>query len=199
MRHTDDCCAEINRTDAECGRVLKPGGARMSRVPSSFEDELVDFVLEEVDDLGGVWLTSGLEGVLMDDSGEITSSGVTSDMIDGSAAVAVASCDIIAAAFGRGPSELPDAIAQIVETHGEDMRGTVGLPDLANRVLAIVGNAAHKKFGGTKGINASQQEYQNLVEDVTARIRQVLAEHPGTWDYVPLEAGTFKVNWTEQR
>src|SRR6056297_1233404 len=117
MRPTDDSCAEINRTDAECRRVLKPDGARMSRVPSSFEDELVDFVLEEIDELGGVWLTSGLEGVLMDDSGEITSSGVTSDMIDGSAAVAVASCDIIAAAFGRGPSELPDAIAQIVETH----------------------------------------------------------------------------------
>lgn len=169
----------------------------MSNLPSSFDDEIVAFVLEELEDMGGVWLTSGLEGVLMAESGEIQHSGVTQEMTDGSAASALATCDLIAAAFGHGPSHLPDEIAEVVEAYGDEMRETKGLPDLAARVMAIVGDPEHSKYGGAKGINATVEEFQTVAKDVAARIAKVADAHPDTWDYTPLGEGTFKVNWSD--
>ncbi len=164
---------------------------------SSFNDELVAFVLGELEDLGGDWLKFGLEGVLMTASGEIQSTGVTTDMTDGSAASAVATCDIIAAAFGHGPTDLPDEIAEVVNTYGVEIRETDGLPDLAAKVLAIVSDPKDPNFGGTKGIHASADEFQSVAREVSARVARVAEENPGTWEHTPLDAGTFTVNWNE--
>ncbi len=160
---------------------------------SSFDDETKDFVLGELDDLGAASVIAGLEAILIEEAGGTIAHGVTDEMYDGSAAMAVASADMVAIALGH-PREDEDAeVLAALEPHAEELRAETGLADLAGRALAVIADPDNARFAGRKGACKTAAEFRVLLTDVQTRVARAKVDHPGTWSLVPVEAGAFTI------
>ncbi|MEO0912036.1 MAG: hypothetical protein AAFY59_03475 [Pseudomonadota bacterium] len=165
----------------------------MSVEESHSEAETRAYLLSELEDMGAPVLIGGLEAILMEADGQIVSEGVTQDMRDGSAAVAVASADIVAIVLGHPRAGEDAAFLAALEPYAEELREETGLANLAERALAIVANPERAEYAAAKGTEESPAAFQAVLTEVRARVALAEADHPGEWDMMAVPEGAFQV------
>ena len=168
-------------------------GTMASGVQDSFRGEVKGFVLEELDDLGAVFLIGRLEAVLMEDAGQMVSNGVTPEMLDGSAAATVASADMVAMALGHPPNNVDPEVEAALAPLREELLEEAALADLADRALGIVETSDRFRATDTKGECASEADFLALVAEVRERLGRARLDFPGEWQLAPVDAGVFSV------